>query len=101
LFDKYLKRPIRRPRKEGWEARLPPSDAAELTSLRSRVDALEIEYEDAARDSLLQDLKAAKIRLERRTAALRRMVADSIISVGHIQEKLLIKIYELVKLSLC
>ncbi len=85
LFEKYLKRPIRRPRKEGWEARLPPSDASELASLRSRVDELEIEYEAAACDTLLHELKAAKVKLERRTAFLRRVVADSIIAVRFIR----------------
>jgi hypothetical protein len=82
LFEKYLKRPPRRPRQQGWESKLSPADLAELEDLRTNVDDLEEEYERTDLPATLESLRISKIRLTRRTAALQRQVADSLIRVG-------------------
>jgi hypothetical protein len=82
LFEKYLKRPVRRPRTQGWESRLSPVEAAELLSLRTNVDALEVEYERSSLEITLTTLNEARIKLIRRTTSLHRRVADDLIKVS-------------------
>jgi hypothetical protein len=81
LFDQHLKRPIRRPRRLGWESKLSPTEAVDLHRIRTEVDDLETEYERSSSEITLTSLMAAKIRLVRRTALLQRRVADSVLSV--------------------
>ncbi len=76
-----MKRPIRRPRRMGWESWLDHATAADLHALRARVDDLEIEYERSESDVTLTALVEAKISLTRRTSFLHRQVADTILRV--------------------
>jgi hypothetical protein len=81
LFEKYLKRPVRRARKTGWEAKLSVTEATDLQSLRTCVDDLEEEYERISSISTLESLQTARVDLIRRTAFLQRRVADQLIQV--------------------